>query len=68
MNPTIETAHEYETTLARVRQLQERLSRLAHRRGIRSPEVLALSQEIDRYIVSIHRYWARLEHDERLVI
>ncbi|MCY0886436.1 MAG: aspartyl-phosphate phosphatase Spo0E family protein [Firmicutes bacterium] len=37
----------------RVRTLQARLAALAEARGNLDPEVLAISQEIDRYIVII---------------
>ena len=54
---TIRTHEEYEATLVRIRHLQDRLRRLASHGGNMAPEVLALSQEIDDYIVSIQRYW-----------
>jgi hypothetical protein len=54
---TIRTPEEYEATLVRIRHLQDRLRRLASRGGNLAPDVLALSQEIDDYIVSIQRYW-----------
>jgi hypothetical protein len=48
---------DYVQTMAQVRTLRAELFRLAEKKGNLDPEVLALSQVIDRYIVVIQKHW-----------
>lgn len=48
----------YQEALERVRTLQTRMAALADMRGNLDPEVLAISQEIDRYILIIQAAYA----------
>lgn len=60
----IGTAQEYDDALKRIRRLQERLKAVAVKAGTLSPEVLALSQKIDEYVVAIHHYWQKNKTDQ----
>ena len=48
---------EYRRAIDEVRTLQTVMARLATQKGNVHPEVVALSQQLDEYIVSIQRYW-----------
>ena len=63
MAAEIVSVTQYDSTLARIRMLQERLRRLALAEGNLDPAVLALSQEIDRCVVSVQRYWAERDQE-----
>lgn len=51
---------EYRRAIKRIRLLQDELSDLAKTMGNLDPNVLAVSQEIDEYIVAVQQYW----HDQ----
>lgn len=48
---------DYRHAIDEVRTLQSVMARLATQKGNVHPEVVALSQQLDEYIVSIQRYW-----------
>lgn len=48
---------DYRRAIDEVRTLQSVMARLATEKGNVHPEVVALSQQLDEYIVSIQRYW-----------
>lgn len=57
----ITTEAEYEATLARIRALQQALFQAGSGSSGWSPKALALSEEIDRYVVLVQRYWDAFE-------
>jgi hypothetical protein len=60
----IANAMEYELTLARIRRLQQELCHATLEPGGWSARALALSQEIDGYVVMVQRYWDGLSDDD----
>jgi hypothetical protein len=58
------TATEYHHAIERIRLLQSALATLAKIKGNLDPDVLAVSQEIDRYIVCVQQYWQAQPHNE----
>lgn len=60
----INTAQEYDAALMHIRRLQDQLRAVAAKTGTLSPEVLALSQNIDEYVVAIHHYWQKNQTDQ----
>lgn len=53
----ITTEAEYEAAMARIRALQRALFQAGSDSSGWSPKALALSEEIDRYVVLVQRYW-----------
>lgn len=53
----LHSAAEYHHAIDRIRLLQNALATLAKIKGNLDPDVLAISQEIDRYIVCVQEYW-----------
>ena len=60
----ITNAAEYESTLARIRSLQQALCHATLAPEGWSARALALSQEIDGYVVMVQRYWDGLSDIE----
>ncbi len=48
---------DYRKAVEEIRTLQSRMGDMATQKGNIHPEVVALSQQLDEYIVSIQRYW-----------
>ncbi len=48
---------DYASTVDVIHLLKGDLLRLAAQKGNLDPEVIALSQTIDRYIVAVQKYW-----------
>ncbi|MBX5467183.1 MAG: aspartyl-phosphate phosphatase Spo0E family protein [Firmicutes bacterium] len=58
MNTARQVTHsQYVKALETIRRLKQDLLQLAERKGNLDPEVIALSQTIDRYIVEVQQYW-----------
>ena len=51
------THSQYLKALDAIRHLKQELLQLAERKGHLDPEVIALSQTIDSYIVQVQQYW-----------
>ncbi|POB10447.1 hypothetical protein CO251_10935 [Sulfobacillus sp. hq2] len=56
MSP-LKSVAEYHRAIERIRILQGVLDTLAKMKGNMDPDVLAVSQEIDLYIVRVQQYW-----------
>jgi len=51
------SSHDYQYALDQMHALQEQLFRLADLKGTMDPEVIALSQVVDGYVVRVQKYW-----------
>lgn len=60
----IASAAEYESTLARIRSLQQALCHATLAPEGWSARALALSEEIDGYVVMVQRYWDGLSDSD----
>lgn len=49
--------HEYLSAMQQIKDLQMKLWRAATQKGNLDPDVIALSQEIDDYILVVQQYW-----------
>ena len=62
--PRIANAAECESTLARIRSLQQELCHATLEPEGWSARALALSEEIDGYVVMVQRYWDGVADDD----
>ncbi len=57
MKTALKNVSEYHRAIEHIRILQGVLGTLAKMKGNMDPDVLAVSQEIDLYIVRVQEYW-----------
>ncbi|AEJ40524.1 hypothetical protein TPY_2364 [Sulfobacillus acidophilus TPY] len=62
MTGPIKSSADYRQEMETIRRLKQKLWILATQRGNLDPDVIQLSQEIDRHIVSVQYYWST-HHD-----
>ncbi|WP_053960265.1 Spo0E family sporulation regulatory protein-aspartic acid phosphatase [Sulfobacillus thermosulfidooxidans] len=55
----LRNSSDYRRAIEHIRLLQGVLSTLAKIKGNLDPDVLAVSQEIDEYVVSVQQYWQK---------
>lgn len=63
----LRTPADYRQAVEQIRALQSLMGAMATQKGNVHPEVVALSQQLDEYIVSIQRYWRHRNREGSIV-